>query len=54
MINKRAMWVINKHAMLNKRVSEIQKMHVRIEIKNNLNTHKSKIKNDEKVDMMII
>ena len=52
------MWVINKHAKLECLVNEYvkfkKKRHVRIEIENNLNTHKSKIKNDEKVDMMII
>ena len=50
--------MINKHAklecLINKYVKFKKKRHVRIKIKNNLNTHKSKIKNDEKIDMMII
>ena len=29
-------------------------MHVRIEIENNMNTHKSKMKKDGEVDLMII
>ena len=40
---------INHHVKI-----KCQKVHVRIEMKNNLNAHKSKMKKNEKIDSMII